>query len=128
MRIYLKVVAMLCAALHVFAATPAAACMKAYGRTAQEALQAGFELTERHDEVTKKNGELAPYVRVSILPDKENGLFVAEVHSSAFCIMSFNQDEGMDDIMPELPGCTPRKSDTRSVRAAASVAAREEKT
>lgn len=128
MRIYLTVVAMLCAASHVFAATPAAACMKAYGRTAQEALQAGFELIKRHDEVTKKNGELAPYVRFSLLPDKENGLFVAEVHSSAFCIMRFSQDKAMDDIMPELPGCKPKKSDMRSVRAAASVAAREEET
>lgn len=125
MRTYLTVVAMLCSALHVFAATSAAACMKAYGKTAQEALRAGFELTERHDEVTKRNGELAPYVRVSILPDKENGLFVAEVHSSAFCIMRFNQDDGMDDIMPELPGCKSKKKDTRPVRAA-SVAAREE--
>jgi hypothetical protein len=93
--------------------------MRAYGRTAPDALKAGFELAERHDAASKKHGELAPYVRVRILPDKKNGLFVAEVHSSAFCIMSFNQDEGMDDIMPNLPGCKPRTKDSaRAVRAA----------
>jgi hypothetical protein len=90
-----------------FLVSHVSACMKAYGETAAAALQAGFQLAERHDAISA--GKVFPSVRVRILSEKENGFFVAEVHSSAFCFINTKEEDGMSDIMPEAPDCKPRK-------------------
>ncbi len=98
--------------------------MKAYGKTAQDALQAGFNLAERYDGESKKNGMLVPYIRVKIMPEKENGLFVAEVHSSNFCVFEFKKDGLDDDILPEIRDCKPKKKSLSGAVRSASVAVR----
>jgi hypothetical protein len=64
----------------------AQACdIKAYGKTAKEAFMSGLERVQLE---SKGQNGLDANVQIRILPQKKNGLFVAEVHSygrSGFC-------------------------------------------
>ena len=54
-------------------------CLKAYGTTPDEALKAGAELAERVD---GSKHTLDANMTIRILPEKENGKFVAMVYPS----------------------------------------------
>ncbi|MCI5166570.1 MAG: hypothetical protein D3903_10875 [Candidatus Electrothrix sp. GM3_4] len=55
-------------------------CVRNYGKTPAEAFAAGAEILRQADAQLGKN-KLHGDVRIRILPEKENGMFVVEVYS-----------------------------------------------
>jgi hypothetical protein len=70
-------------ALSVFSVTSASAgdvCLKGYGKTPDEAFQAGVKLLEKKDAEMGK-GWIKDNMQLRLLPNKEKGLFVSLVYS-----------------------------------------------
>ncbi len=70
-------------ALSVFSVTSASAgnvCLKGYGKTPDEAFQAGVTLLENKDAEMGK-GWMKDNMQIRLLPNKEKGLFVSVVYS-----------------------------------------------
>ncbi|MCI5222003.1 MAG: hypothetical protein D3924_04865 [Candidatus Electrothrix sp. AR4] len=64
-------------------------CIRDYGKTVAEAVEAGAKLVRAAD-AHLGEGKLYGNVQMRILPEKENGLFVVEVYSNsdkAICAM-----------------------------------------
>jgi hypothetical protein len=57
-------------------------CAKVYGKTVAEAFAAGVQLAASKDEELGGKDCLRADTTIQILPEKENGLHVAEVHYS----------------------------------------------
>ena len=68
-------------------------CLTAYGKTPQKAFEAGMKLAEKVD----KGGKcLDAGMRIHILPEKKDGLFVVRVYPSAnkgFCPLDTSDNE-----------------------------------
>ncbi len=81
-----KLVIAACAAVALLAAGAVQAeekknCVRGYGKTADEAFALGVKLAEGKDAELGKN-QVRADIRIRILPQKINGLYVVEVYSS----------------------------------------------
>ncbi|WP_417910758.1 hypothetical protein [Candidatus Electronema sp. PJ] len=93
------------AVLFISSISTEACDLKAYGKTAEQAFLAGVERVQLE---SKGQNGLDANLQIRILPVKENGLFVAEVHSSrrsGFCrlyhVIKPAEETADLDILPQ---------------------------